>query len=602
MLAADALAELDAFSTEPDPLLATLVEDLRDSVPSDGADDGDYAAYLAGFAVEYRALVAELELRGIEVSEQLWLIDDLAAVGVFDDVDDASRIESFDFVLAIADLALRDGELPSVFDDPLIDLAAVDALAARVAGDEPAPPVSTTTAPTVPPTSEPVPDALALADDSAQAALPLAAIGGGGVVAMAAAAGAVVGFRRRRDTDASAVPAFAAAPTGSATPPPATSPTGAAPTVTTTPASPSAPTAPVSPTAPTAPTTATLPATQAATPAAAQDPAPGFPALAVPPAAAPMSLLLDVNRRLTASLDPGRVATAAVTEALRLADADAGLLVRRAGEQLVAVEAQPPAPFALDRLDRSGLRRVVETGRGFHHVADDDAVLVRVPMAMAASAIVTNGQVLGALLVIRDPARPFGRTDVDNLEVLAELTGSALAAADTHGAATEVEPLTGLKNRRRLDRDLGDLAESLYPGERHHTTAYLMVDVDHFKTFNDTNGHAAGDDALRAVARVLRDNVRPHDLVYRYGGEEFAVLLPETTAPEAAEIADRLRAAVEQVAVPGAQHQPLGRLTISIGAADTDGGPVDDLVERADAALYEAKHGGRNQVRVDGAA
>ncbi len=102
--------------------------------------------------------------------------------------------------------------------------------------------------------------------------------------------------------------------------------------------------------------------------------------------------------------------------------------------------------------------------------------------------------------------------------------------------------------------------------------------------------------------QTMASEFRREDIFARYGGEEFAVLLPETTAPEAAEIADRLRAAVEQVAVPGAQHQPLGRLTISIGAADTDGGPVDDLVERADAALYEAKHGGRNQVRVDGAA
>lgn len=580
LLATDALAELDAFSVEPDPVLARLVRDIRDDVPSDGAEDIDYVHYLADFAAEYPLLLTHLELRGIEPSEQLWLIDDLAAVGVFDDVDGSAPIESFDFVLAIADLALRNGELPNVFDDPILELVAVGALADRVAGDEPEIPATTTT--TAPPatvaTSETVPEALALddTDAGALAALPLAAVGGGGVLAMVVAASAVVGLRRRRDGD----------PALTMTPDPAVPPVSPAATAPTT----SSPTG-------SAPTSAAQNAAPAAT---APAPPPGFPALAVPPAAAPMSLLLDVNRRLTESLDPGRVATAAVTEALRLTDADAGLLVRRAADQLVAVEAQPPAPFALDRLDRSGLRRVVETGRGFHRVTDDEAVLVRVPMAMAASAIVTNGQVLGALLVVRDPARPFRRTDVDNLEVLAELAGSALAAADTHGAATEVEPLTGLKNRRRLDRDLGDLADQLYPGDRHRTTAYLMVDVDHFKTFNDTNGHAAGDDALRAVARVLRDNVRPRDLVYRYGGEEFAVLLPETTAVEAAEIAERLRAAVEQVAVPGVQHQPMGRLTISIGAADTDDGGVDDLVERADAALYAAKHGGRNQVRIHG--
>ncbi len=124
-----------------------------------------------------------------------------------------------------------------------------------------------------------------------------------------------------------------------------------------------------------------------------------------------------------------------------------------------------------------------------------------------------------------------------------------------------------------------------------------MVDIDHFKTFNDTNGHAAGDLALQQVARLLRENVRPNDRVYRYGGEEFCVLLPETDATEAAQVAERVRRAVEGATIPGGEHQPGGRVTISVGVADTALGH-DDLVERADAALYGAKESGRNRVVV----
>jgi diguanylate cyclase (GGDEF)-like protein len=175
--------------------------------------------------------------------------------------------------------------------------------------------------------------------------------------------------------------------------------------------------------------------------------------------------------------------------------------------------------------------------------------------------------------------------------MLAPLIGSALLAAETHGSATQladVDPLSGLSNRRRLTADLEAGAEA--------PLAAIMIDVDHFKHFNDTNGHAAGDEALRRVASLLADNVRPGDVVYRYGGEEFCVLLPGTSLEDAVVVAERVRTAVEAADIPGGQRQPAGRVTVSVGVARCEPGGHDRVIDDADAALYRAKHGGRNRV------
>ncbi|MEO1060667.1 MAG: GGDEF domain-containing protein [Actinomycetota bacterium] len=202
---------------------------------------------------------------------------------------------------------------------------------------------------------------------------------------------------------------------------------------------------------------------------------------------------------------------------------------------------------------------------------------------------VGNGRIRRVLLV--EPAPP--RRLVDDVHELAALIGPAIARAEDHQAVAELDPLTDVFNRRRLDRDLGDLhAET-------SATSLLMVDVDHFKTWNDHHGHRAGDQALRQVASAIRRAVRPSDVVYRYGGEEFTVLLPETSAAEAAIVAERLRRAVAAVALR-VDGEEIGTVTVSVGLADTDQGSAETLAERADAALYDAKRSGRDQVVVAG--
>jgi diguanylate cyclase (GGDEF)-like protein len=160
------------------------------------------------------------------------------------------------------------------------------------------------------------------------------------------------------------------------------------------------------------------------------------------------------------------------------------------------------------------------------------------------------------------------------------------------------DALTGLGNRHRLAEDLAAMQAR---AERYgHRWCVALIDIDHFKGYNDGAGHLEGDVLLRRVSAALADTVRGGDTVYRYGGEEFLVLLPEQTLETAALAAERLRAAVEDLAVP---HPAGGVVTASVGVAGpAEGGEApEQLVGRADAALYAAKAGGRNRVEVGGA-
>jgi diguanylate cyclase (GGDEF)-like protein len=157
------------------------------------------------------------------------------------------------------------------------------------------------------------------------------------------------------------------------------------------------------------------------------------------------------------------------------------------------------------------------------------------------------------------------------------------------------DPLTGIGNRLRLAEDLEAVCGRV---ERYgHAYCVAIADVDRFKDYNDAHGHAGGDEVLKAVARTLRDTVRTGDTVYRYGGEEFVVLLPEQTLEGAERAGERLRAAVEALGLPHPDGDPV---TISVGIAGLGDGSCapEALFEAADQALYAAKAAGRNQVHV----
>lgn len=160
------------------------------------------------------------------------------------------------------------------------------------------------------------------------------------------------------------------------------------------------------------------------------------------------------------------------------------------------------------------------------------------------------------------------------------------------------DSLTGLFNKRYFDLRLAEeVARSRDTGQ---PLALLMLDIDYFKHYNDTFGHTAGDAVLREVARILRETSRQGDVPCRYGGEEFALILPGAGSEQALAVAERVRRAVAHHAFPGGAAQPEGRLTVSVGAAvfPADAAGAADLCQHADQALYRAKDAGRNAVRL----
>jgi diguanylate cyclase (GGDEF)-like protein len=154
-----------------------------------------------------------------------------------------------------------------------------------------------------------------------------------------------------------------------------------------------------------------------------------------------------------------------------------------------------------------------------------------------------------------------------------------------------IDGLTGLYNRRWIDEALPRFVTRY--GRSGHALSVMMVDVDHFKKFNDTYGHAIGDKVLVVVARTLRENLRPTDLVARYGGEEFLVILPDTNVEAGRHCAERIRASIAAEKLDDVDT----RITISLGGACLKPGEaVPDLLRRADDALYRSKDGGRDRV------
>jgi len=202
-----------------------------------------------------------------------------------------------------------------------------------------------------------------------------------------------------------------------------------------------------------------------------------------------------------------------------------------------------------------------------------------------------DGEALGTICVI--DLVPRQMADEERMALQA-LSRQVMAQLELRRHVVELDKLsnldglTGIYNRRALDLRLH---EEYLRAERMHTPlSYLQIDVDLFKTYNDSYGHLAGDEALRAVAGLLRETARGYDFVARYGGEEFGVILPTTDGQSALDMAERLRMAIERAAW---KHRPV---TVSIGiATNTPERQAHGLLEQADQALYRAKQQGRNR-------
>jgi len=213
--------------------------------------------------------------------------------------------------------------------------------------------------------------------------------------------------------------------------------------------------------------------------------------------------------------------------------------------------------------------------------------------------LVYERRVHGVLkLFFRDPERVAER-DLEWLEEMSALFTRSLANARLFSSMNQlasVDGLTGVNNRRSFSDQLSREYKRFrrFGGE----LALLMVDVDHFKQYNDREGHLQGDQVLRGIADLLKRSVRETDFVCRYGGEEFSIILPGATATGAMQLADKLRFTVETFGFLNGHKQPLGHVSISVGVACSTPQVTspEELIHLADMALYQAKQNGRNLV------
>jgi len=188
------------------------------------------------------------------------------------------------------------------------------------------------------------------------------------------------------------------------------------------------------------------------------------------------------------------------------------------------------------------------------------------------------------LVVLSERVRSHNRVIAENFGELKKFERHATTDA-----------LTSLANRHAMEDTFPKQIARCVEDEK--PVSLIMIDVDNFKQFNDMFGHIAGDRALSAVSRILRTQFRPRDLLVRYGGDEFAVLLPDVAAERAVEIAERVRAAVSGETGDGSDSLIQIPVRISMGVAEREPqGTLDSLIRAADKALYRAKHAGRNTV------
>ena len=256
----------------------------------------------------------------------------------------------------------------------------------------------------------------------------------------------------------------------------------------------------------------------------------------------------------------------------------------------------------LERLQRQMHEALDETARNAAFAGEQTGLFGRT-LEHSRSQIAEAVSLEGLQYLISSLLSETTRVQTLSLDLSQKLEARAnevrLLSKQLERAQTEavIDPLSGLNNRRGFDRAVEELAS---PAGLLTGTALLLADVDHFKHINDTYGHVMGDKVLKAIAQAFRENIKGRDVAARIGGEEFAVLLPQTTLEGAKAVAEQLRVAVAKARIrQGEQLDQTGSITLSAGVAVVRGEEsCESLMRRADRALYTAKREGRNRVCV----
>jgi len=316
--------------------------------------------------------------------------------------------------------------------------------------------------------------------------------------------------------------------------------------------------------------------------------------VAVRAPAPPIEDLLEVSRRLTASRTIEEAQRATVREALSLVPASSAALVVRGPGGLTIAQEGKDSVLVPERLGEGLIGRAADTGQPIVQVSATEPAIRNLPVALAAVPLVGGGSVIAVLVLARAEHEPFTLAERGLLVALAPVAAAAIASAGHTTEAIEeslTDALTKVANRRRLEADLPAALGAADAGP----ISVVMLDVDRFKSINDMYGHPAGDEVLRSVAALLQGQSRPGERVYRYGGEEFVVVLPDTRLHGALEFAERTRAAVAELGIALPTGGKVG-VTASFGVAEARGTSAEELVQRADDALYRAKEAGRDRV------
>ena len=320
-----------------------------------------------------------------------------------------------------------------------------------------------------------------------------------------------------------------------------------------------------------------------------------------------LGLIVNVGREISGSLSLRYVAEAVAKAALSISGFSAARMwiINADGRELNVVH-----DTEIDR-DHVSLAVAVQLGEGLVGRAGQFGRMLatlttgalateyRVGTSIAALAVpmIVGARIVGVLELMSAEPAALDESSVDVMHSLAGQAATALEAARFHQSADELshtDALTHLPNRRRLELDLDvEVARSL---RYNRPIACIMLDVDHFKMVNDVHGHQAGDEILSEFGSAFSSTLRETDTAYRYGGEEFCVLLRETDAEAAAIVAERLRV---EIATRFAGNQGAATVTASLGVAalPSDAFDAKTLVAAADRALYAAKAAGRNCVR-----
>jgi diguanylate cyclase (GGDEF)-like protein len=302
--------------------------------------------------------------------------------------------------------------------------------------------------------------------------------------------------------------------------------------------------------------------------------------------------LRRIGQTFASNLDRPALLELALHTAVDAAEATSGRL---------SVRSNPDEPLAENGVVGSldGLEPVIREAeleslraRGLGEASSDDG---KFAASVVLGPMLPSDRAHGQITVARNQ-HPFSDDDRDVLRSLATQTTLALENVELHKQVQHqavTDELTGLANHGRfqelLSAEIEQVRRYVYP------VGLIMLDIDNFKSINDTYGHPQGDVVLKQVARVVRENSREPDSPARYGGEEMALILPHTDLEGSYAIAERVRTAIEALRIPRLDRQGMLRVTASVGVAATSAGKKDELVSDADGALYTAKRSGKNR-------